>query len=109
MAYGLPVVTTPVGVEGFNLVPGLHAIVADDPEAFAEGIIRLARDIKLYRTMRRAGHALIQDRFTPEAVSRNVESYFQEVLKLPVNKLEALKSMQLTAAKIWRRHIAWRI
>ncbi len=109
MAYGLPVVTTPVGVEGFNLVPGLHAIVADDSEAFAEGIVRLVRDVELYRAMRRAGHALIKDRFTPEAVGRNVESYFQEILKLPVKKLETLKSIQLTAAEIWRRHIAWRI
>ncbi|MEQ6341734.1 MAG: glycosyltransferase family 4 protein [Gammaproteobacteria bacterium] len=109
MAYGLPVVTTPVGAEGFNLVPGKHAIVEDDPEAFAEGVVRLARDNELYRTMRRAGHALIQDRFTPEALERKVESYFQEILKLPVRKLEILTSMRLTAAEIWRHHIAWRI
>lgn len=109
MAYGLPVVTTPVGVEGFNLVPGQHAIVANDPEAFAEGIIRLAKDMQLYRTMRQAGHTLIQGHFTPEVVARNVESYFHEVLQLPVKKLKVLKNIRLTAAEIWRRHIAWRI
>lgn len=109
MAYGLPVVTTPVGAEGFNFVPNQHAIIADEPGAFAEGIVRLTRDSELYRTVRRAGHALIQDRFTPDALKHNVEAYFQSILNLPVRKLEPLVSMRLTAAEMWRRHVAWRI
>jgi O-antigen biosynthesis protein len=39
MSFGLPVVTTSVGAEGFGLTPGEHALVADDPDEFAQAVI----------------------------------------------------------------------
>lgn len=109
MAHGLPVVTTSVGAEGFGLVSGQHAIIADDPDAFAEGIVRLVRDGKLYQSMRQAGHALVQKRFSPDIVRCNVEAYFNEVLERPVKGLGIVRSIRLSTARLWRRHVAWRV
>ena len=42
MATGLPVVTTPVGAEGMELVHGSTALIAESPEAFARAVIQLS-------------------------------------------------------------------
>ena len=44
MAAGRPVVGTAVGLEGLAVDPGVHALVADDPTAFAEAVVRLLTD-----------------------------------------------------------------
>jgi glycosyltransferase involved in cell wall biosynthesis len=41
MAAGVPVVSTSIGAEGLDVVPGEHLLIADDPEAFAAAIDRL--------------------------------------------------------------------
>jgi hypothetical protein len=43
-AEGLPVVTTPAGNEGTGFVDGIHAVVANSPELFAEGLLRVIVD-----------------------------------------------------------------
>ncbi|MGD8585998.1 MAG: glycosyltransferase, partial [Chloroflexota bacterium] len=44
MASGRAVVSTTVGAEGFDLRPGEHLLLADDPVAFAEAILNLLAD-----------------------------------------------------------------
>jgi glycosyltransferase involved in cell wall biosynthesis len=43
-AYGLPAVSTTVGAEGLDVVPGTHLLVAEGPKAFAEACLTLLRD-----------------------------------------------------------------
>ncbi len=48
LAQGLPIVTTSLGCEGIDVVPGVHLLVADEPSGFARqccacSIIRLTR------------------------------------------------------------------
>ncbi|HUO86545.1 MAG TPA: glycosyltransferase family 4 protein, partial [Thermoanaerobaculia bacterium] len=44
MALGKPVIATRLGVGGIEVTPGEDALVADDPVAFAEAVIRCVRD-----------------------------------------------------------------
>jgi glycosyltransferase involved in cell wall biosynthesis len=44
MAMGRPIVSTALGCEGFDLVPGQELVVADTAEAFAGAVIDLFRD-----------------------------------------------------------------
>jgi GT2 family glycosyltransferase len=48
IAAGLPVVTTSIGAEGMELSDGDHALIADDPEAFAQAVVRLCTDDALW-------------------------------------------------------------
>jgi polysaccharide biosynthesis protein PslH len=41
LAQGLPIVTTTLGCEGIALENGVHALIADTPEAFAAAMLRL--------------------------------------------------------------------
>lgn len=109
MAFGLPVVTTSVGAEGFGLVPDKHAIVADQPEAFSAGIVRLVHDKQLFNTMRKSAHALVKERFSSEGMRHRVEAYLNDVLSRPAKKLSFSKNIRFTAKQAWCRHIAWRL
>ncbi len=44
MSYGLPVVATTPSIEGMHLTPGVDVLVGDDPESFAEAIVRAYHD-----------------------------------------------------------------
>ncbi|HQT46000.1 MAG TPA: glycosyltransferase [Acidocella sp.] len=60
LSYGIPIVSTPVGVEGTQLVHGQHVLVADAPERFAAGILRLYRDETLWNRLSANGQQLVR-------------------------------------------------
>jgi glycosyltransferase involved in cell wall biosynthesis len=66
LAYGIPVVSTSVGIEGSGLEPGRHVLVADDPDSFARETLRLYRDPALWHRLSHAGLDLMRDQFSPE-------------------------------------------
>jgi GT2 family glycosyltransferase len=51
MSLGLPVVTTSVGAEGMGLLHEVHALIADDPEGFADAVLRLYHDDALWERL----------------------------------------------------------
>ncbi len=57
---GMPVVTTPDGAFGLPLEDGREALIANDPEAFAERVERLAKDADLRERLREAGYAYLE-------------------------------------------------
>lgn len=71
LEYGLPVVTTPIGAEGFDFVDGRDAIVADDADAFAKAIKRLYTDRVLWSKMSSATSAKLAP-FFPERVKPRI-------------------------------------
>ncbi|HXF68197.1 MAG TPA: glycosyltransferase [Thermoflexus sp.] len=58
MAMGLPVVSTSVGAEGLEIHPGEDILIADDPQAFADSVLRLLSDPALWRQLSAAGQRL---------------------------------------------------
>ncbi|MBV8727756.1 MAG: glycosyltransferase, partial [Candidatus Eremiobacteraeota bacterium] len=51
LSYGLPVVTTPVGAEGFGLRHGYDCWLAEEHRSFAEGIVSVYTDSALWRRL----------------------------------------------------------
>jgi glycosyltransferase involved in cell wall biosynthesis len=66
LAYGIPVVTTSVGIEGSGVQPGEHVLVADDAEGFVRETLRLYRDPELWQRLSLAGQDLMRAEFSPE-------------------------------------------
>ncbi len=62
-ALGLPVVSTTVGAEGLEVVPGEHLLVADDPASFAAACAALHHDAALRERVSAAGHELWSRRY----------------------------------------------
>jgi glycosyltransferase involved in cell wall biosynthesis len=63
MAMRKPIVTTSVGCEGIDLVPGESALFEDDPRAFAAAVVRLFRDRDLRTRLAGRAHALAAERY----------------------------------------------
>jgi len=59
LALGVPVVSTTLGAEGLDLVPGREIVLADAPGAFAEAVVRLLTDGATRDAMGHAGRAAV--------------------------------------------------
>lgn len=108
MAAGLPVVTTPAGIEGFGLTPGRDALVADTPEGLASAVVTLLEDPAAYEAVRRAGSKFIADRFSPQAVEAKLLRFFGEAAANPGRRLsgrERFKRMVPTPVRLWVRRV----
>ena len=64
---GRALVTTSGGIEGTGLQPDEHALVSDDPEVFARGVVRLLDDPALRRTLATAARAHVAKVFSDDA------------------------------------------
>ena len=58
---GVPVVSTAIGVEGMNLTEGVHALIADEPAAFADAVLGLASDQQRWSDITEAGWTFVRD------------------------------------------------
>ncbi len=67
LARGLPVVASPEGAEGLELVAGEHLLIASDAESTAEAVRRLLSEDGLWRTLSENGRALVRSHYLAEA------------------------------------------
>jgi glycosyltransferase involved in cell wall biosynthesis len=67
MSYGLPVVATPVAVEGMHVVDGEDVLVAADPLAFADAVVRASSDESLWNHLSARGIANVDRHFSFDA------------------------------------------
>jgi GT2 family glycosyltransferase/glycosyltransferase involved in cell wall biosynthesis len=73
LSYGLPIVSTPIGVEGAGLTPDEHVLVTDTPEDMARETVRLYRDEGLWTRLSLAGQQLMRDEFSTAMGDRKLE------------------------------------
>jgi glycosyltransferase involved in cell wall biosynthesis len=63
MNYGVPLVTTPVGIRGIAVHAGRHVLVGATPHEIAEHVVTLARDHDRAARMVAAARELVQGRY----------------------------------------------
>jgi O-antigen biosynthesis protein len=61
MSYGLPVVTTAIGVEGLDLEPGKNVLVANEPDEYADAVVSLYSSKELWLTLSQNGLHYVND------------------------------------------------
>ena len=71
---GVPVVTTAIGNEGLDLVPGTEALVADTAPMLAAAILDLWRDPAMQDRLARAGQAVLRGRYSDAAARQALQS-----------------------------------
>jgi glycosyltransferase involved in cell wall biosynthesis len=64
MRLGIPVVTTPIGVEGLGIEPGIHAMVAEDASGVARNVLELLHDPERCAALSKAGADLVRHQFS---------------------------------------------
>jgi glycosyltransferase involved in cell wall biosynthesis len=80
-SYGQPVISTTIGAEGLEAVPGKHIIIADQPEDFAEQCIRIMSDEVVRRNIAAAGRELWRIKYSQTALAASLLSVYQQVSK----------------------------
>jgi glycosyltransferase involved in cell wall biosynthesis len=83
MCYGVPVVATPLAVEGMYLSDGEDVLVGDDAESFARCVVRLYRDADLWHRLARNGLLNIEKHFSTTAAKKVLEKIFRDRGVLP--------------------------
>jgi len=77
MSCGLPVVATPIAVEGMHVRGGEDVLVAGDAADFADAVVRLYRDEALWNRLSANGLANVERHFSFAAARAAVEKLFE--------------------------------
>jgi glycosyltransferase involved in cell wall biosynthesis len=101
MSYGVPVVATTIAAEGMFLQHGRDVLIADDPAAFAEAVVRLHRDPDLWTRFSADAIAFVGEmnsmatgrRMLAEAVERAQRGYAHRAVRHTREVLGALQAM----------------
>ncbi len=72
MAHGQPVVATSCAVEGMHLRPGEDVLVADEPAAFADAVVRAYGDAALWQQLSANGLRNVERHFSMDAARETV-------------------------------------
>jgi len=80
LARGVPVMTTTIGLEGIEAVPGRDVLVADEPSSFAEGLVRLLQDPAMQTRLGEAGRRLAVERYDWRVALRPLDSIYPPAL-----------------------------
>ena len=84
LEYGLPVVSTKIGTEGMNLIPQQHIIEANSTVEFAQQILCLTQDKKLWQRLSHNAQKAIAP-FSPNIVQQKIAQVFQQLLTIEDN------------------------
>jgi glycosyltransferase involved in cell wall biosynthesis len=75
-----PVVSTTVGAEGIDVADGESILLADEPRAFADAVVRLLRDGRLREKLVRNAYALMMDRYEWSVIGGILEEGYAAAL-----------------------------
>lgn len=109
MSYGLPVVTTSFGAEGFRLEPGRDLLVGDSADTFAAQVVALLNNPALHSRLAKNAYDFIKDHYSIPAVERMLESSMYRLVHLTPRKIPLIRRLMAPIRNLYMRHIAWRL
>lgn len=109
MSYGLPVVTTSFGAEGFGLQPGKDLLIGDTADSFAAQVIALLDDADLHDRIARHGYQFIVQHYSVPAVEQRLDSAVQRLAHLPPRVIPLHRRLMMGLQGFYTRHVAWRL
>lgn len=79
LAAQVPVVSTSLGAEGLDLLPGRDIAVTDAPDAFADAVVHLLSFPGEARVLARGGNAVVRDRYDWETIGARFSDTLRRV------------------------------
>jgi len=80
MAMGLAIVSHPMAIEGLEVEPGRHLLVAEDAEGLARASERLLVDTELAARLGRAARERAVERYSTRAIGARLVAAYEEAL-----------------------------
>ena len=74
MSYGVPCVSTSLGVEGMGLIEFDNILIGDNPEEFADRLIKLYTDKSLWEILSTKGLTFMHEKFSLSIFEENLRN-----------------------------------
>jgi len=87
-AQALPVVTTTIGLEGIDALPGEDVLVADSPIDFAAEVVRLLLDTSLQSQLAVNGRRLAETRYDWQVVLKEMDAIYNKIETSSITRKE---------------------
>lgn len=81
MAMGKAIVSTSLGAEGIEAVPGRDLLIEDHPDSFADAVNRLLADPELTANIGQSGRELAEERYSWSGAAHALERFYRQVLE----------------------------
>ena len=81
MAMGKAMVSTTLGAEGIDAVPGRDILIEDQPDAFADAVIRLLAEPDLAARIGNSARQLSEARYAWSAAAKALEGFYRQILE----------------------------
>jgi len=81
MAMGKAIVSTTLGAEGIEAVPGRDLLIEDQPATFADAVIRLLTDPRLAARIGRSARQLAVSRYAWSGAAQALEGFYRRILE----------------------------
>jgi glycosyltransferase involved in cell wall biosynthesis len=78
-ARAIPVVSTTIGCEGLDVMPGTHLLIGDDAGGFARAVARLLNVSDVAQTIGAAGRRLVEERYSLVAVGAKMHAALDDL------------------------------
>ncbi len=79
LSQGIPMVTTTVGCEGIAVTHGKDILIADEPGAFAESVVRLLNDAELNAHITQNGRRTVEQHYDYRQACRPLDALYEPV------------------------------
>ncbi|MDI6802822.1 MAG: glycosyltransferase family 4 protein [Bacteroidota bacterium] len=76
-----PIVTTTIGCEGIDVENGRTAIITDEPQAFAEAVIRILKDPYQSKNLIDNGFELVKKRYDWSVIGEKLDNVYNLLIK----------------------------
>ena len=84
LSMGKPMVSTSLGCEGIDLVPGEHLLIADDANSFADAVVDLMTRPEMAGRLGVEGRALMLRRYRWETATEELEAFYGRLRDRPI-------------------------
>jgi len=81
MAAGKAIVSTTLGSEGIEAVPGRDLLIEDQPAAFADAVNRLLADPDLAMAIGQSARRLVVQRYSWSGAAQALEGFYRQILQ----------------------------
>lgn len=85
MGAGIPCVCTEIAAEGMGIEDGVHAIVVNDPIRFADAIVNVYEDSRVWSRLSEGGMSLVRKKYSAVANRSSLLEVLNQANALPIS------------------------
>lgn len=78
MATGLPVVTTPTGIEGLGAIDSKDVVICEEPDELADKTVKILTHQPLYNRLANNGRKLVEKKFNWKVIADSLDRIYEE-------------------------------